>query len=171
MDTVVSAPAALTERIAARLECLGPPRLAARGASLALGPRHGAAEPVEMLLRIVAAGPQGLAFASLCAALWPRSSSRTCLARFRANARALALLAGIDSAPLLLEGDLAAVDRALLEVDSLALEEALAPLLVPFADPAFLHGFEQPWALAARLRIADKLARAARRLAIQENPS
>lgn len=176
-----STPAAAVSRAAARLECLGQPRFAGPGGTIVLGQRR-AAEPVELLLRIVAAGPPGLAFSSLRAALWPRRSQRQCVARVRADAQALALLAGTESDPFQLDGDLLTVARDVLEVDSLVLEEALAPLVAPFgaalpnsaraalahalcADPVFLPGFDAPWALAARLRIADKLARAARRLA------
>jgi hypothetical protein len=99
-------------------------------------------------------------------------------------------LRAVGAAPLALDGDTITVVRDVLEVDSLRLEEAIAPLLAPFprpvepgvgaaraelaralsSDPVFLPDFDAPWAVAARLRIADKLVRATRRLADGDPP-
>ena len=165
-----------------RLLCLGPPRLEFFGASHALDGRQDA-EPVEMLLRVAAAGPPGMALDALCAALWPGLSERARRTRFGDCRRCLALLLGASAPPVEADGQHVSIDVRHLFVDSLDLENALEPLLVPFAQasgPAterardalsdalarravFLPGLDRPWANAARLRIADKLVRAARR--------
>jgi hypothetical protein len=135
-------------------------------------------------------GLAGMPMRTLSAACWPGHSSRHCHARLHAAAEALSLLTGSATAPLRFEGELVGVDRRVLEVDSLELEEALAPLLTPFhrdsdgapgaraavsralADEAvFLPGFDAPWATAARMRIADKIVRATRRLTSTEEAS
>jgi hypothetical protein len=164
-----------------RLACLGPPKLDFFGSSHALD--MDGQEPVEMLLRIAAAGPPGVAVDPLCASLWPSLSERARRTRFGDSRRCLALLLGQAYSPVALEGVRVSIDRERLFVDSLELEAALEPLLEPF-DPVsreanerarvalsgaldrhavFLPGVDRPWANAARLRIADKLVRAARR--------
>ena len=172
----------------ARLHCLGPPRLQALGDDIALEER-GRSEAAEVLLRIVAAGPGGASLPALLEALWPDLSPRKRRTRFDDCARCIQLLVGGEGTVLALEGDLVTVDPDRLEVDSLELERVLAPLLVPFQpggdaadvaaarfavsgalarDPVFLPRFDAPWARAARLRIADKLVRAARHFACAE---
>ena len=170
----------------ARLRCLGPPRLDSPGGSLALEERRNA-EPIEVLLRVVAMGPAGMPMRTLSAACWPELTPRQCHARLQSATQALALLAGSEAVPLRLDGELVNVDRQALEVDSLQLEEAIAPLITPYqregdmapgaraavsraiADEAvFLPDLDAPWATAARMRIADKLVRAVRRLASTE---
>jgi hypothetical protein len=132
-------------------------------------------------------GAAGMPMRTLSAACWPQLTPRQCHARLQAAAKALALLAGSAASPLRLDGELVHVDRVALEVDSLELEDALAPLITPFhragdvapaarsalsralADEAvFLPDFDAPWAIAARMRIADKIVRAVRRLASTE---
>jgi hypothetical protein len=127
---------------------------------------------------------------TLAAACWPGLTSRQCHARLQSANQALLLLAGSEAPPLCLEGELVHVDRLALEVDSLLLEDALVPLLAPFhragdashlarsavsravaEEAVFLPGFDAPWATAARLRIADKIVRATRRLTSIEETS
>ena len=136
-----------------------------------------------MLLRIAAAGPAGVGVDALCTALWPDLSERARRTRFGDCRRCLALLLRDSYSPVAVEGARASIDPERLFVDSLHLEGALEPLLEPF-DPVsgaaterarvvlsgaldrhavFLPGIDRPWANAARLRIADKLTRAARR--------
>ncbi len=173
-ETLVAAPP--------RLVCLGAPQLEFFGSSHALDAQG--QEPIEMLLRIAAAGPPGVAVDTLCTALWPGLSERARRTRFGDSRRCLALLLGHPFSPVALEGARVSIDRARLYVDSLELEGAIEPLLEPFdsvsreaAERArvalsgaldrhavFLPGLDRPWANAARLRIADKLVRAARRL-------
>jgi hypothetical protein len=172
-----------------RLRCLGPLRLDGPGGSIALDQRR-AAEPVEILLRVVAMGPTGMPMRTLSAACWTGLTPRQCHSRLQAAAQALALLVGSASAPLLLEGELVVVDPLALGVDSLDLENALAPLIAPFHDAAdfppaaraavsraiadeavFLPDVDAPWATAARMRVADKIVRATRRLTTIEETS
>src|SRR5687768_4591872 len=107
-DTTTPAPA--------RLRCLGPPRLDSPGGSLTLDARR-SAEPVEVLLRVVAMGPAGMPMRTLSAACWPELTPRQCHARLHSAVQALALLAGSADAPLRLDGELVNVDRRALEVD------------------------------------------------------
>ena len=165
-----------------RLVCLGPPQLEFFGSSHALDVEG--QEPVEVLLRVAAAGPPGVEVEPLCATLWPNLSERARRTRFGDCRRCLALLLGHPFSPVAVEGARVSIDPARLFVDSLELEGAIEPLLDPFdpvSGPAterarvalsgaldrravFLPGLDRAWANAARLRIADKLARAARRL-------
>lgn len=172
-----------------RLVCLASPRLESFGQTLALAPRQ-ESEPVQLLLRVVAAGVEGLPVGRLCAALWPTDSAREGRHRMNDCLRCLALLLGIAKPPVCVRGDFATVDESLLEVDSLALERTLSPLLDAFQPPStdqvtcarallghalatecvFLPGYEEAWAGLARSRIADAMARAARRLASSPLP-
>lgn len=170
-----------------RLALMGPPRLDGPGLALELGERT-ASKPVELMLRLAAAGPAGSRADALEMALWPDIAPRARRASLRAAIAALATLAGAGEPPVRESAGHVGFDPRVLEVDSIVLERALAPLLVPYADassgerekarrilaealarPAsFLPGFDAPWAAAARLRIADAIASAARRLAAGE---
>jgi hypothetical protein len=172
-----------TEAMApARLVCLGPPRLEFFGASHPLDARHDQ-EPVEVLLRIAAAGPPGVAVDALCAAIWPSLAERARRIRLGDCRRCLALLLGDTTSPVSVDGGHASIDAGRLAVDSLELESAIEPVLDPFERASeaaterarvalsdalarhavFLPGLDRPWANVARLRIGDKLVRAARR--------
>lgn len=167
----------------AHLHCLGSPRLLAFGEWLDLAHRQHTS-PIELLLRVAAAGPGGATLDSLEAGLSPNHAPRTRRAHLGHAIHGLASLLGEATSPLHLEGGRAWIDESRLHVDSLTLERALAPLLVPFNEATrdeterartalaralvrravFLPGNEQAWARAARLRIADALARSARHL-------
>lgn len=168
-----------------RLYCLAAPRVESFGQAFALGPRQ-ASDPIRLLLRVAGAGPRGIRVETLQAALWPGVPARERRGRFDDCLRCLALLLGTAEPPVRVCGDLARIDEGLLEVDSLALENALAPLLDAFQPPSgaqteaarlrlgralageivFLPDVDEPWADAARHRIADAVARAARRIAL-----
>lgn len=178
------APPALAAGQRPRLVCLAAPRIEAFGQTIELRPRQ-ASEPVLLLLRVVAAGSRGIPVARLLASIWPNDAEREARHRLEDCRRCLALLIGIRASPIRIDGDIAAIDDECLEVDSVSLECALSPLLDPFRPPlpeqaakarallgrtlsggsVFLPGVETAWADAARHRIADTLARAARRLA------
>jgi len=170
-----------------RLRCLAAPRLESFGQAIELGPRQDA-DPVRLLLRVVAAGPGGIPAERLRTSLWPAESARQGRQRMADSIRCLALLVGTGVPPVTIRDGIVSTDTAGLEVDSLTLEERIAPLLDPFRAPspaeaaeartavsqavaacsAFLPGFDAPWAEAARRRIADSIARAARRLSSAE---
>lgn len=175
---------------AAHLRCLGPPRLLALGQALDLAPRL-STPAVEFLLRVIAAGPAGARLQPLEASLWPALSPRSRRARTGECLRGMAVLAGERESPIRIEDERAFVDESALSVDSLDLERAIAPLLVPFAratvdeterarralshalasHAVFLPAMDAPWAVAARLRIADALARATACITSGQAPS
>jgi len=136
------------------------------------------ARPLELLLRVVAAGPAGESAELVLPALWPGADSRRWRVSLATALRTLDAQLGSRGA-IAVDGDRLRVDEAALRVDSLAFERALAPLLNPFRMPLphereaarhalaatrgaeFLPGNESAWAGAARMRIADAVARAA----------
>lgn len=182
-------PPASDARPRPRLFCLDAPRLEAFGQTIDLVPRQ-ATGPVQVLLRLAAAGRAGMPVRRLTAAIWPQAAEREARNRLGDCQRCLALLLGTERSPVRVEGEFACVDGDVVEVDSLELEASLAPLLEPFAELpeddcrqarallarclstglVFLAGFESPWAGSARYRIADSVARATKRLAIEPGP-
>ena len=161
------------------LRCLGPPRIEREGAS---PPRPVAPDnqPIELLLRVAAAGPGGASATMLCAAMWPHVAPEARRNALRAAMRRLDRCLAVRQA-LVLDGNRVVVNRGALDVDSLDLEAAIAPLLNPFsiATPVectrarealagisarhsaeFLLDIQEPWAVQARLRIADAVRRA-----------
>ena len=166
-----------------RLHCLGWPHLDALGQAIALDPRW-RAQPVELLLRVAAAGPGGIALSRLLSLLWPTDGPRLAQRQLEDCRRCLALLLGTDTPPVAIDGDLVKIDERVLAVDAFELERALEPLLDPFrpatsvqaagarallgealaVESIFLPDFDAAWADAARRRIADAVARAARQL-------
>jgi two-component SAPR family response regulator len=179
-----TSPLALSRRAPAgpvSLRCLEAVALAGPAGLRALDPAR-LTKPLELLLRVVAAGTAGASAEQVVPALWPASDARRWRASLTAALRALDAQLAVRSA-VILDGDRLLVREAALRVDSLDFERALAPLLNPFRTPGpqeiegariavasfggaeFLPGNESAWARAARMRIADAAGRAARRIA------
>lgn len=165
------------------LRCLGRPHIEWDGAS-SPRPVEPGTQPMELLLRVAAAGPGGASATTLCAAMWPHVAPEARRKALRAAMRRLDRSLALRDA-LVLDGNRVAVNRAALRVDSLELEAAIAPLLNPFSTAAddererarealaapaaaqaadFMPDVPQPWAVQARLRIADGVQRARRML-------
>jgi hypothetical protein len=151
-------------------------------------PIEPATQPIELLLRVAAAGPGGAPATMLCAAMWPDLAPPARHNALRAAMRRLDHRLGLHSV-LVLDGNRLAVNGWTLGVDSIELEAAIAPLLNPFsiADDRerararealdgsaaqhandFLPDVPQPWAIQARLRIADGVQRARQMLQTNE---
>jgi len=166
----------------ARLVCLGRPCVEPVWPAPGFDPLNGSRE-AGFLLRVVAAGLPGAPVAPL--RVGSRRSSAPTTGRAAPPRDRLAALLGTRRSPIQVVGGIAKIDHHVLEVDSLQLEEDLAPLLDPFGTPSdeqigaararlrtalaghsiFLPSVNTDWARAARFRIADAMARAARRLA------
>ncbi|MDX2218702.1 MAG: hypothetical protein SF172_06740 [Burkholderiales bacterium] len=140
----------------------------------------------ELLLRVIAAGPDGAAVDRIVAGIWPltdpdrrRQSLNTSLSRLRAG------FYGANA--IVADGDVLRVDASATWVDSLALEALTREVLLPLQRrqerhslaklqhwAAQLEGFGQAeflpaldgvyWVLAARQRIAQDRSRALSRL-------
>jgi hypothetical protein len=168
------------------LRCLGRPSIEWDGASR---PRlvEPDTQPMELLLRVAAAGPGGASATMLCAAMWPHVAPEARRKAMRAALRRLDRNLALRDA-LILDGNRVTVNGEALGVDCLELETAIAPLLNPFAiadererararealaGPAARHATEflpdirDPWAVQARLRIADGVQRARRMLQVE----
>jgi hypothetical protein len=169
------------------LRCLGQSLLEG-GDGRPTRPIEPATQPLELLLRVAAAGPGGAVATMLCAAMWPHVAPEARRKALRGTMRRLDMLLSLH-AVLLLDGNRVFVNEHTLGVDSIELEAAIAPVLNPFSvagerevqrarealarsapgEPAeFLPDIPHPWAVNARMRIADGVERARRMLETQE---
>jgi hypothetical protein len=181
MDSIEACTRPLSVTEPASLRCLG--ALAIVGM-----PLHRPPDParlprsLELLLRIVAAGPAGASAEQVLRALWPDAEARHWRRSLAGTLRAVDIRLGVRGA-IAVEGDRITIDGQVLHVDSLAHERCLARVLNPFQvpgqadveaaqgsliafqDAVFLPEIEEAWVLAARMRIDDARSRASRRLA------
>jgi hypothetical protein len=169
------------------LRCLGQSLLEG-GDACPTRPIEPATQPLELLLRVAAAGPDGASATMLCAAMWPHVAPEARRKALRGTMRRLDMFLSLQ-AVLLLDGNRVFVNEHTLGVDSIELEAAIAPLLNPFSvvrehdlrrarealarsaageTAEFLPDVPHSWAVNARMRIADGVERARRMLQTQE---
>ncbi len=166
------------------IECLGGFRLWVNGSEIETAPSR-LTRPIELLLRVIAAGGAGLAVERATTEFWPlaasaraRQSLDTTLARLKRTCGGNTIL--------LRHGDALRINVDAARVDSLELEALFESLLMPLQPPLNGHDRdaaanrirelckgrflpelrELPWAALTRNRIEDKRVRALRRLGI-----